>query len=461
MTKQIVGVLELASKYKYGLTSRGVPIYLFRPYDEAEPDYIVGCSQRDTSRNQIALIEVTAEAAPPPPSKPRGLLVQLFGVVGDKTAERDALLAYYCPVKRWTTEEIPAVDTRHDDQREWIDAEHGWITFHIDPPGCRDIDDAIAYQPKTGRWAITIADAAAAVPEGSIIDQKARAIGSTFYDVTGQAIRPMLPQAISENSGSLLPGLPRRGISLFFGPVGPMDEFALTWITVKHSFTYENFLGSDVATLLGITEDPHDWIAAQMIHYNRDAATLLRSKGYGILRSQKPADAEATAHWSSVSPELAHMANEAATYEPAASAGGHAGLTLNSYCHASSPLRRYADLVNQRILKALIIKEVPTTAEPLEQLATYLNSRTTANRRWSRDSTFLQCVAPGTLQQIDVVWVSATHVWVPIWKRLLRIRHEVEELPEPGTCDTISIYCDPTRRNWKQRVLTAPVISVP
>jgi hypothetical protein len=459
MTKQIVGVLELASKYKYGLTSRGVPIYLFRPYDEAEPDYIVGCSQRDTTRNQIALIEVTDEAPPPPPSKPRGLLVILFGPVGNATSERDALLAHYCPVKRWATEEIPAPDATGDELREELDAEHGWITFHIDPPGCRDIDDAIAYQPKTGRWAITIADAAAAVPKGGAIDQKARAIGSTFYDVSGTAIRPMLPSAISENSGSLLPGFRRRGISLFFGPVGPMDEFGLTWITVKHSFTYENFLGSDVATILGITEDPHDWIASRMIQYNRDAATLLRSKGHGILRSQKPADAEATAHWSSVSPELAHMANEAASYEPAASAGGHAGLTLNSYCHASSPLRRYADLVNQRILKAIIMHQPLASMDP--DLPTYLNSRTKANRRWSRDSTFLQCVSPGTLQQINVIWVSATHVWVPVWKRLLRIRHEVAGLPEPGTCDTISIYCDPTRRNWKQRVLTAPVISVP
>ena len=460
MTKQLVGVLELASKYKYGLTGRGVPIYLFRPYDEAEPDYIVGCSQRDTTRNQIALIEVTDETLPPPPQKPRGLLVNLFGPVGEATAERDALLAYYCPVKRWAAEEIPAPDTTGDELREYLDAEHGWITFHIDPPGCRDIDDAIAYQPKTGRWAITIADAAAAVPAGTMIDQKARAIGSTFYDISGTAIRPMLPPAISENSGSLLPGFRRRGISLMFGPVGPIDEFALTWITVKHSFTYENFLGTDVATILGITEDPHDWIASRMIQYNRDAATLLRSKGHGILRSQKPADAEATSHWSSVSPELAHMANEAASYEPATSAGGHAGLTLTSYCHASSPLRRYADLANQRILKAIIMQQPLESMDP--DLPAYLNSRTKATRRWSRDLMFLTHVTPGIVQQIDIVWVSATHVWVPTWKRLLRIRHDVGELaPEPGAHDHISIYCDPTRRNWKQRVLTAPVISVP
>jgi hypothetical protein len=58
--KTIVGVLELSSKYRYGITSRGAPMYLFRPYDEAEEEgkneYIVGSTERDTSRNQIAIV---------------------------------------------------------------------------------------------------------------------------------------------------------------------------------------------------------------------------------------------------------------------------------------------------------------------------------------------------------------------------------------------------------------------
>ena len=34
---KIVGVLELTSKTRYGLTSRGAPIFLFRPFDSSYP----------------------------------------------------------------------------------------------------------------------------------------------------------------------------------------------------------------------------------------------------------------------------------------------------------------------------------------------------------------------------------------------------------------------------------------
>ena len=140
---KLVGVLEFTSKYRYGLTSRGAPLYLFRPYDEAQPDYIVGSSERDTSRNQIAVVEVPVSLQEPVGiQKPRGSLVRLLGPVGDFVTERDALLQHYCPHKSAVSEEI--ADTSDDENRRPIDAEHGWLTFHIDPPGCRDIDDAIA-----------------------------------------------------------------------------------------------------------------------------------------------------------------------------------------------------------------------------------------------------------------------------------------------------------------------------
>jgi len=77
----LVGVLELASKYRYGLTSRGVPMYLFKPYDEAEPDYIVGCSERDTRKNQIAIVNVNYDVSGNQ-GKQRATLFRLLGPVG-------------------------------------------------------------------------------------------------------------------------------------------------------------------------------------------------------------------------------------------------------------------------------------------------------------------------------------------------------------------------------------------
>ena len=461
-TRNIVGTLEFTSKYRYGITSRGAPMYLFCPYDETEPEYIVGSAERDTSRNRIAIVEVgsvpPAGAGATTTQKPRGNLVRFLGSVGEYTAEVAGLLEFYCPRQK----EIKGSSKEDDEDttRQSIDAEHGWITFHIDPVGCRDIDDAIAYHPETKVWAITIADAAAAIPAGSALDNAARKAGATFYDLDGRAVRPMLPPEISEGSASLLPGQRRRGITLFCPPTGPYT-WALTWITVSHSFSYESFPASAIAYDLQISRDPHLWIEELMIRYNTAAATRFRAAGVGLLRTQRAS--EDAAGWTAIDPELAPFAAEAATYEqvdPDSSANqGHASLGLAAYCHASSPLRRYADLVNQRILTALI-RGTEATAEsklnPTLALVDHLNARTKASRQWTRDLTFLHHVTPGKVHTIDVTWLPDNRVWVPAWRRIIRIRHE-EENPI-GHKGRIQIFCNPTRRNWKRRVLTAAVV---
>ena len=53
----LVGILELTSKTKYGMSSRGVPMYLFTPSRKEYPMMVVGCSERDCSKNRLALVE--------------------------------------------------------------------------------------------------------------------------------------------------------------------------------------------------------------------------------------------------------------------------------------------------------------------------------------------------------------------------------------------------------------------
>ena len=187
-----------------------------------------------------------------------------------------------------------------------------------------------------------------------------------------------------------------------------------------------------------------------MIRYNRAVADRFKMAATGILRVQPAASADKIAAWAAISPELA---NEAAIYEVASTESedqAHASLGLAAYCHASSPLRRYADLVNQRVLKALL-KGQQSLVDP--DLIEKLNSRGKANKRWGRDLTFLTHVVPGRVHEIAVVWASADQVWVPTWKRLIRIRHD--EVHEPGYKGMIQIFCDPTKRNWTRRILTA------
>ena len=69
----------------------------------------------------------------------------------------------------------------------------------------------------------------------------------------------------------------------------------------------------------------------------------------------------------------------AATYDP--TVHGHYGLRLSAYTHATSPLRRVADLINQRIILAhLDHSPTPYTPEQLAALGADLNRRTRAAR---------------------------------------------------------------------------------
>jgi ribonuclease R len=89
-------------------------------------------------------------------------------------------------------------------------------TFTIDPPTARDFDDAISAERigDDGRirvW-VHIADVSAYIPAGSPLDREARRRATSVY-VPG-AVEPMLPQALSGDACSLVPGRDRAAVSV-------------------------------------------------------------------------------------------------------------------------------------------------------------------------------------------------------------------------------------------------------
>jgi hypothetical protein len=196
-----------------------------------------------------------------------------------------------------------------------------------------------------------------------------------------------------------------------------------------------------------------------MILYNAFVAAALAKAGSGLLRVQPPSP-ELTAAASH--PSLAHLLQEAATYETAdVEFKAHTSLGLPVYCHATSPLRRYADLVNQRVLHSIRIGAVATPLVPpsnQKSVAAHLNERTKAARRFGRDLTFLTHVTPSRVHEVAVIVMLDDKAYVPLWNRVIRVRHFMPPADNvPGKQIRIHVYCDPTQRNWKQRVLTAPV----
>jgi len=82
----------------------------------------------------------------------------------------------------------------------------------IDPPGARDLDQAVLVEPRGQGFRVryAIADVAALVVPGGAVDAAARARGVTVYMPDRRS--PLHPDTIGEGAGSLLPGVDRPAL---------------------------------------------------------------------------------------------------------------------------------------------------------------------------------------------------------------------------------------------------------
>lgn len=481
----IVGTVELTNPSRYGFTKRGIPMYLFTPYDSKYPPFIVGCADKDRSHNLIGLVKLDdwSDALP----FPRGRLEQRLGKTGDWNAEKEALRWQAMPWKYPKGGYDPLVRNRNEDaHRKSLKG----YTFHIDPKGCKDVDDVLtiaSLSENEVEVTITISDVACYIEDGSAVDILAGVMSQTLYDSDGVVLRPMLPQEYSEGTCSLLPGKQSYGVSLSFRWNGisiTKKEWFLSVFETQQSYTYEEAMVdkrlsilSDIATFMAGGEpqlDSHQWIEQMMLFYNKEAGTWLKKEKNGILRRHSVGDRENLEKYKKNLPEWKHLAMTSAEYCSAEEKDTmHDGIQTDAYAHASSPIRRYADLVNQRILKRLIMKKIDDYIVPVTIVD--FNERERAIKRFARDMAFIQAMETGmTHYHAIVLEMKPTNketevkitLYVPAWKRKVSvsyksisstrilIRDETEEM-ELTEFQHVMIECsfDINQRNWKDRTL--------
>lgn len=293
-----------------------------------------------------------------------------------------------------------------------------WTTITIDAASSRDLDDALSCRPLIdGGWdvAIHITDPSAFVDDDGELDRRARRRGTSLYLPTGTV--PMFPPALSEQKMSLLPDRRRPALTTrirFDENLEIVDtELTPSVICVDRRLSYDDvdeLLDEEsggrwadlVKRLEFIADESHNQRTEDAGAYFdlpetkidvepgdpprvdvRVVDTETRSRGLvselmilnndvvgrfcarheipAIFRTQPPPerplfDEEIEAIPEGVARTFAQiwrMNPGETTSQP----GTHFGLGLNTYAQASSPIRRYADLICQRQIKAFLADE--------------------------------------------------------------------------------------------------------
>lgn len=291
--------------------------------------------------------------------------------------------------------------------------------FTIDGERTRDLDDALSLEilPRGYRLGVHIADVATLVAGDTPLDLEARERGTSIY--LPETRLPMLPEDISEDTLSLVAEKERQALSflLVLNPEGEVQDWSIqpSLIRVRRRLSYgeadqllerENDAVALLARLAGrlkarrlaqggyelklpevwvsfdsqgkvhVTvenqETPsHQLVAEAMVLANWCAATFLAERGLPALyRSQpeprEPIDRDAPKTLLELWQDRRKLSRVFLELAPQP----HWGLGLPQYTFATSPIRRYLDLViHRQILSALAGAPPFYSPAELEQIA--------------------------------------------------------------------------------------------
>ena len=294
--------------------------------------------------------------------------------------------------------------------------------FAIDDEGNQDPDDAVSLDGE--RIWVHVADVAALVAPDSDLDREARARGANLYLPEG--VVNMLPAAVTEQLGL---GLQEISPALSFG-FQCAEDGALSDIEIRPTLIRALRLSyAEAETRLGEAPLAALDAAARRYRARREAqgaasidlpeVSIRLQDGDIVIRAIDRHGSramvtdlmlmagEAAARWCGerglVIPHatqpppdsIKHPAGMAAMYayrrqfKPSRTSiepGPHFGLGLDAYARATSPLRRYADLLVHQQIRAALAGRAPLTAEQVSARAGEAEQGGMAVRRAERQS---------------------------------------------------------------------------
>jgi len=358
---KIAGILKLSSPYKFKATNKKTEAFLFEPLNNKLPNFIVQSSiGKSSNEDQAVIIEYLNSDL----ELPRGNILQILGPISYEENIYKLHLynkEIYPKTIKVNNENIKEISIKEEDINFPLEI------YSIDPENCRDIDDAFSYELLENQLKlyIHISNVSSILEKLGILKTVITNTITSIYPPNSNVIH-MLPNILSTNLLSLIEKTVRPLITLEISydlsPETWSYKFYQSIGKITRNYSYEKYpkrfneLFLTISNLyqkitnnsLEIT-DSHKLIEAFMLIYNYLASKELSSINLGIFRCQEKNT------WKNpieipyeLSKFISYIHSNSAIYSYVNSE--HSSLSLDNYCHITSPIRRVVDIYNQTIL---------------------------------------------------------------------------------------------------------------
>lgn len=325
------------------------------------------------------------------------------------------------------------------------------------------------------RLGIHISDVSCWIEPGGILDKNALTLGATLYH--GEDNLPMWSKDLSDDLFSLLEESDRPTLSVFLeydnstGVVLNATNVLKTIVRNRKQLTYsrdsyieeKNINWEILETIVNalirqmsfkIADDSHEWIETLMIYYNIKIADGFGENG--IYRNQKTRIPNEPHEYSIIPPKLAFLQWDSANYSLCSSM--HECLGLKKYTHATSPIRRYADYLVQKIINY----NTPISTTTLCNL----NKLQKKDKKFYRDLIYLNSIHNNEEQIINAILLEDSietkfNVFIEEWNCQIKINIPYANVSVDGDVRkfkrferiNLRYYMDPNSIQWKQRII--------
>lgn len=245
---QIVGVLKRKREEIIGTIKKSKSFYFVDPDDAGIHRDIYIAKENLNGANEGDKVIAGGIEWDNPVLNPEGKVIEILGKKGSPVSEADLIvremnLPYKFPANVLEAAEQIEINVTPQELKRRLDYRNK-IVFTIDPEDAKDFDDALSIEELgNGNYSVGvhIADVAHYVKADSEIDKQALLRGNSIY-LVGRVI-PMLPEKLSNNICSLVPGEDRLTYSVIVELTPRCKivsyEIKKTIIKSTHRFNYD------------------------------------------------------------------------------------------------------------------------------------------------------------------------------------------------------------------------------